>query len=225
MKSFQTEQGPSSILDKLNEQVWFQQIKAKWDEVPLESRNAIQISGISIISISILSGLLYFGLETYTLKKQYNDRLSILSLLQNATDEINRLKEKSSLSGAEEKGGWDSYFTKKAEGQHITKEQITISPESAIGSGGATKELAVTLTMKHINIKQFTNLVQSIENGERPVKVRNINVDTHFDPEGYLDAKIIVSAFEVATDKNQAPAEKEDSAKGSAKSGTKKGSS
>ena len=51
------------------------------------------------------------------------------------------------------------------------------------------------MAVKHANIKQVVKFAQGLEAGARPVKLRDLIIDTKPDGSGYLDATLSVSAF------------------------------
>jgi len=77
----------------------------------------------------------------------------------------------------------------------IDKSGITASPEKAGESSEQTKETLVDLNLKHVSIKQVVNFAVALESGARPVKLRNLQIDTKADPTGYMDATLSVSGF------------------------------
>jgi hypothetical protein len=61
-------------------------------------------------------------------------------------------------------------------------------------------------------LRQIVNLSVNLETGSRPIKVRHIEIDTHADPEGYMDAQLSISAFKIIEAKKETtpePKEKE----------------
>ena len=62
-----------------------------------------------------------------------------------------------------------------------------------------SKEALAQLSVKRINVKQLTRLMFQIENGARPVKVRNLTVDVNPDQSGYMDATLQISAYTLKT--------------------------
>ena len=52
-----------------------------------------------------------------------------------------------------------------------------------------------------MNIKQVVRYAASLESGSRPIKLRNLLIDTKTDPSGYLDATLALSAFTLVEQK------------------------
>ena len=60
------------------------------------------------------------------------------------------------------------------------------------------KEAMFDLKLKHVTIRQVVRYAFFLESGGKPVKLRNLTIDTKGDPSGYLDATLAVSGFAVA---------------------------
>jgi len=77
------------------------------------------------------------------------------------------------------------------EGSSITSEAINKPNDTDI-----YKEFFYKINLKHVSIRQVIKYVFNLENDARPIKLRKININTNADPDGYMDAELLVSAFE-----------------------------
>jgi hypothetical protein len=191
-----------SISESLNDQVWFQELKTKWEELDPQSKLYLKFAGVGGGIIFVFVMIISFIWSVHSLKRELSEKQALLNQIQNANDEIYRLR--SSVPGG---GGgraaegdetpWHAYFENMAPASGIDKSSVTVASEKPGASGDQSKEVLIELQVKHISIKQLVRYALALESGQRPVKLRNLLIDTKGDPTGYLDATFAVSAFTV----------------------------
>ena len=188
----------STLGDRLADQVWYQQLKAKWDELDDQSK-AYARSGIIIGTVVLLVFLTFnFWWGVHKLKKEVAEKSDLLSLIQTANDEMKRLKETSVgvVTGRPDAAiPWPAYFENTATALGIDKSLLVISPEKTGPASDIATESFFDITVKHVNIKQVVRFAFSLENGTKPVRLRNLAIDTKNSASGYMDATLAVSAF------------------------------
>lgn len=197
-----------SITDYLNEKVWFQELKTKWEELDPQSRSYLRFAlfGGGVLGVMLL--ILTSIWSVHSLKKELSDRRSLLFTIQSANEEMRKLKESTphlSASGGfqtpgnfdtDPQGGpWTPYFESLALGSGVDKSSLTVGSEKPGTSTEQSKESLFDVSLKHVNIKQVVRYAFAIENGQRPVKLRNLSIDTTEGASGYLDTTLAISAF------------------------------
>ena len=188
----------SNISDRITEQAWFQELKGKWDELDPQSRLYLQIAGAIATVLVVLGGAGSFVWSVHSLKRELTEKSELLSQLQSANDELRRLRETTSSLGASTAGGndpWQPYFATVAGSSGVPKESVTVSDEKKGTGSDQVKESLFEINLKHVNLRQVVRFAFSLDSGMRPVKTRNLLVDTQGDPAGYMDATFSVSAF------------------------------
>ncbi len=196
----------SSFKDFLSEQEWFQQLKGKWEELDPQSRNYLKLAsfGSAILLITLL--MFTFIWSVHSLKTELSEKKALLTSIQNANEEIRQLKEtipSTTLQSGSKTDGvtWNSYFDTIAITSGIDKSNLTISAEKPGNSSEQSKETLFDIGVKHVNIKQIVHYMVSLENGQRPVKIRNLLIDNKGEPTGYLDANLAISGFTLVEQK------------------------
>jgi len=185
-----------SITDFLSEQEWYQQLKAKWEELDPQSRLYLRIA--SAVTAGLLFLFLVFSsiMNVHQLRWQLGQRQALLSMIQSANSEIRGLRASGVPADLAGQGGpWDAYFETIASNAGIDKADLTVSPEKEGQSGEVAKESLFDLSLKKSTIRQAVKFAYFLENGSRPVKLRNLSINTHADPTGYIDATLAISAF------------------------------
>lgn len=187
----------TSLTEFLNEQQWYQELKAKWDELDPQSRTYLKFAGFGCALLAVILIILSSIWSVHSLKAELREKKALLNLIQSANDELRRLRETtpSSVGKDREGGPWPAYFESLASSSGFDKAALTVSPEKVGTPGDLTRESLFDLNLKHINIKQIVRFAFALESGQRPVKLRNLMIETKSDPSGYLDASLAISAF------------------------------
>jgi hypothetical protein len=141
--------------------------------------------------------LFSFYWSVHKTKQELMAKSELLSMVGSAADELHTLQASSSTlnttGGSNEP--WPTYFEATAGAAGIPKANLTVSDSKTGTTSDIAKETLYELSMKKVSIRQAVRLAQSLESGARPVKLRNLTIDTQPDGSGYLDATLSVSAF------------------------------
>lgn len=194
------------IGDFFNEQAWFQQIKAKWDELDAQSRMYLQFSGAGIGALLVILLLFNYVWSVHSLKREVQDKAELLSMIQRANDEIRNLqgtnKSLASLAQSTSPGAtpqppenWPQYLETTAGSFGVAKGSLNISEAKPGATNDVSKESLIDVTLKRVNIKQAVKFAQGLESGGKPVKLRGMKIDTSADMTGYLDVTFSLSTF------------------------------
>jgi len=195
MVSERLSEGWDSLRESIQAQQWYQELQSKWEELDPQSRNYLQLAVTGVIVLTVLIVVLSFIFTVRGLRSEYSEKNELLSGIQSANDELKRLRESSGgLAAGEANPNWPAYIEQQAGGVGIDKAALTVSGERSGGSSDLAKELVYDVGVKHVSIKQVVRLAYAIENGSQPTKLRNLSIDAA-DPEGYMDATMSVSAF------------------------------
>lgn len=194
----QSESKLSRISDWLQEQVWFQELKGKWEELDSKKRNYIfygVTGGLALVAIifiiTVVTGV-------YSKKTDIAKKAELLEMLQNASQEIQKLRSFGGFSAQPDgqKINWESHFSATAETAGIPQSSITTSKPKQGAKGTITEESLYDVQVKHVNIKQIIRYALKLESGRHPIKLRNLSIETD-GAEGYMDAKLAISAFTI----------------------------
>lgn len=193
----------TSMKESLAEQEWFQTLQGKFEELDPQSRTYLKFAAFGCSLLLIIIIILSSIWNVHSLKVELAEKRKLLNLIQSANDEMRDLQDRVPTAGA--RGGdkdsqpWPSYFEAVTSNAGMDKGSLSVGSEKAGNSNDQTKEYLFDLNLKHVNIKQVIRYAFSLENGQRPVKLRNLLIDTKGDPTGYLDATLSVSAFNLVT--------------------------
>lgn len=190
----------TNISEWLNEQEWYGQLKAKWEELDPQSRIYLKAAGLGGSILLLFIFVISAVWSVHSLKNELADKQELLTSIQTANEELRRLREETAgspaaMAGAGGNGTWPSYFEGLSATAGVDKSALTVGGEKPGATSEQAKETLFDLSLKHVSIKQVVRMAFGLENGSRPVKLRNLSIDTHADPQGYMDATLAVSAF------------------------------
>jgi len=191
-----------SAADSISEQQWFQELRGKWEELDPQSRNYVKLAAFGASVLSVFFVILSALWSVHSLNNELSEKRALLDMIQSANDELRMLK--SSIpggAGAERESSWASYFESSASTSGLDRSSLNISTEKPGNSTDQTKEAMYDISIKHISIKQLVRYVVALENGQRPVKFRNMQIETKGDSQGYLDVNLALSAFTIVEPK------------------------
>ena len=190
----------SQALEKLQEQLWFQQLRVKWDELDpvakLYTKLGTAAGCILLVFIFVISSIF----QVRSLKSELANKMQLRMVIQSATEELRALRVKSggAFAGSEASGGWQQALKSAAGNAGIEDSSLEFGPDKAGEKKETSVETLVELKTKKISIKQLIRYAVQLETGQTPVKVRNLSVAAE-DPEGYMDATLALSVFETKT--------------------------
>ena len=187
------------FVDRLQEQAWFQQLRAKWDELDAQSRLYLQWAGAVAGAALVLWIFAGTAWKVHSIKTEISEKDELIRMIQSATEELAELKDQIPADPSGAAGTvatpLKDYLSTVASGAGISPSALGLDNEKAGTSREGSKETLAQVTLKKINLKQMVRFLFQMENGKRPVKVRNLSIETHADQSGYMDATIQVSAF------------------------------
>jgi hypothetical protein len=204
-----------SFTDKIQDQVWFQQLKAKWDELDHRSKSILRYGSL-IGGVALVIGLVGTTMMSVAATKGEIDRkLSLIRKIQSSQDELRRLKDITSRFSGGGEEPWAQFLQQKALAAGLDPAGVQVASEKVVETKSAPapkgkdgkpapaapangpEETVIEVGLKKINVRQLAKYVHEIENGGRTVKVRRLVVDTAPDESGYLDMSVTVSAFKM----------------------------
>jgi hypothetical protein len=201
MVSEKIQQWKAQIVDQLQDQQWYQEGRTKWEELDPQSRTYLKFGGAGALAVAAMFLVFSAYLSVRSIRTELTDKNDLINVIQSANDEMRRLKESTpgasqgGRPGEDDKAPWPQYLESTAGSAGIDKASLTISNEKAGATTDMAKETLMDITVKHVNIKQVVRYAFSLENGARPVKLRNLSIDTKNDPSGWIDASLSISGF------------------------------
>ena len=186
----------NQIHDQLNEQLWFQQLKSKWEELDATQRFYTQVGVIGGVALLICITGLTFVIKVRSIKSELTQKTALRMKIQNASDELQRLRSSARGLAPADGNTWQATVRSLASQVGVDESTIDIGAEKPGSTGGTAKETLVDVKIKKINVKQLVRYAVQLETGSQPIKLRNLTINSE-DPEGWLSASLALSVFEL----------------------------
>lgn len=191
-------QAITKMTEWLQEQAWFQQLKAKWDELDPQMKFYGKLGFMGVGALFVLGAFGFFVSSVYRVRSDYSEKLELVRFMQSANEELDKLKKFTggpAASGYTSSAPWSAHIETVAATIGIDKTVFSLTNEKALEKVGDMKETTFDVALKHITIRQLVRFAFALESGSRPIKLRNLIVDTKNDPSGYLDVTYSLSGF------------------------------
>jgi type II secretory pathway component PulM len=187
------------LVDKIQEQEWFQRISNSFQQLSPEQQNYVRWGGMGSAFL-LLVFLIYSATNSAnTVKNEYFEKQELLSLVNQAGDEIRRLKgQNASLSGASQQT-WRAVLQNIVAGQGLQPEALEVTKESAGTSQSMIQETLVEATLKGVFVRPLVQILYQIEHNSPPMKLKGLQIEPG--PEGMLNVKMMMSGFMPKGDK------------------------
>lgn len=189
----------AQIRESLNDQVWFQELKEKWEAFDPETRLAVKLGSLVLAVLTLLVFLMTFVWGVYKLKSNVKEKSELIQYIQNSYEEFSRLRTLNSELGggssAEDSTPWAQHVQGIATQAAIDPTNITLGPEQPGHSTDSVKEATIEASLKKVSIKQVVKFAHQVERSSRPMKLTKINITTHEDASGYLDATLTLQGY------------------------------
>lgn len=188
------------IREKLEGQVWYQELKARWEELDPEVRKYVKMGSLGFAGFVGLV-LLYSTLSgVYSLRNDYFKKSQLLQLMNSARDEMEQLKTITGSATAATTN-WQELVKSQATGAGIDEANVQVSAEKKGDSSPRVEESRMDVKLNNVNVKQLVRFAYQLENGNRALKIRHLLVEAP-GPEGYLNATLALSGFAVKSSEN-----------------------
>src|SRR5687767_8087407 len=121
------------LSDKIQEQQWFQQLRAKWDELDPLTKLYSKLGAAAGTVLLVLVFVLVSILQVRSLKKELSSKIELKMVIQNAAEEIRNLRVKGGggYSG-DHFGGWQQAVKAAANNAGIDEAALDLGAEKPV---------------------------------------------------------------------------------------------
>ena len=192
----------NGFAEKIKEQEWYQQAQNSYEQLPPEQQNYVKWGGLSL-------GLLIFGYISFSslqsansLKEEYFDKQSVVQLVNQAGDEIRRLKGQNSGLNQGAPQPWKSTLQGLASSQGLAPEAVEVLKESPGVSQNVIQETLLEVQIKGVALHPLIQMLYQMEHGTPPMKIKGLQIETNA-ADGTLNAKLNLSGFATKPEKEK----------------------
>ena len=190
----------SGLTDKIKEQELYQQFQSSFEQLSPEQQTYVKWGSLGA-GVLLFFYLAFSSMESAnSLKDEYFEKQGLQQLLNQAGDEIRRLKGQNSGFTQGAPLPWKIAFQNLATGQGIGADAIEVIKESPGVSQNVIQETLLEVQIKGVALHPLIQMLYQVEHGTPPMKLKGIQIQTNAG-DGTLNAKLNVSGFTAKPEK------------------------
>jgi type II secretory pathway component PulM len=190
----------TSAVDSFKDSSTYQALNNSYQQLSPEHQTYVRWGGIAA-SVFLLFYLIFSATQAAnSVKDEYYQKQELLTVMNQAGDEIRRLKgQNSSFSGGGAEQNWRGVLANVASGQGLAPDALQIAKESAGSSQTMIQETLIEAELKGVFIRPLVQFIYQIEHNSPPMKLKGLQVEPG--AEGQLNARLVLSGFMPKADK------------------------
>ncbi|MBS1958680.1 MAG: type II secretion system protein M [Bdellovibrionales bacterium] len=190
----------NSALENLKDQSWYQQAQSSFQQLSPEQQNYVRWGSIAASVLLLFYFIFSAAQSANAVKDEYRDKQELLTTINQAGDEIRRLKgQNAGFSTGAGSASWKAILQNIASQQGLTTESLEVSKESPGSSQSMIQETLVEANIKGIFVRPLVGFLYQVEHNSPPMKLKGLQVENG--AEGALNVKMILSGFMPKTEK------------------------
>ena len=179
--------------DKIKEQEWYQQIQASYSALPPEQQNYVKWGSFGALMALLLYGTYVTMDMSNSVKDEYYQKQELTQLVNQANDEMRRLKGQNSGFTSSAPQTWKAAIEGVASSQGLAPESVEIAKETPGPSLDVIQETLLLVNVKNASVHNLAQFLYQIEHGSPPMKLKGMTIETTAD--GNLNAKLNISGY------------------------------
>jgi type II secretory pathway component PulM len=183
----------NSWTEKLKEQEWYQQVQSSYQQLSPEQQQYVRWGTFGTLSVVFLYFTLSIFSSANSMKSEYFEKQELLQLVNQAGDEIRRLKGQNAGIGNGGAQTWKAVVEGWATTQGLSADSAEIIKESPGVSQNIIQESLLEVQVKGIGLRPLVQMLFQVEHGTPPVKLKGLQVENGTD--GLLNVKMNLSGF------------------------------
>ena len=189
----------NSAVESFKDSSTYQTLNNSYQQLSPEQQTYVRWGGIAASVILLFYFIFSATQAANSVKEEYFQKQELLTLMNQAGDEIRRLKgQNSPFSGGGEQN-WRGVLTNVASGQGLPPDSVVIAKESAGSSQTMIQETLIEAELKGVFIRPLVQFLYQIEHNSPPMKLKGLQVEPGAD--GVLNARLVLSGFMPKPDK------------------------
>ncbi len=176
---------------KIKEQEWYQQLEASFERLPPDQQKMVKMGAWAVGGLSVLIFTWTMVGSANDAKSEYYEKYELLQTLNQATDELRRLRGQNAGMNQGGTANWKQFFQ---------NDSIEVLKETPGATQSVLQETLLDLEMKAVGLRQMVQALYKIEHGSPPMKLRALQVENGAG-DGLLSVKFSVSAYSAKPEK------------------------
>lgn len=184
--------------DKIQQSEAVQQLRAKYDELDSQAKIYVNLGVFALIVITIFSSIVLWMMSLNDIKRQLEEKDTLIGYLHDMASQIQALKAKQSMESAQSYASLAAWVDRVIQNSGLDSSKFKVSAEKNTPYDKTLTEHFIEIEMTQLNLRQISRILYEFSHGESGLKIniKDLNMNTQADPTtGYIDAKLTLSAF------------------------------
>ncbi len=182
------------FLSSMKEQEWYQQLQNTYQQLSPEQQNYLKWGSVSISLIFSFYITWNIVKSSNAIKDEYYQKQELVQSLNQASDEIRRLKGQSMGFSQSTSANWKTTVQSLVAAQGLQPDAVELMKETSGISQNVIQETLLEVQVKGITVRPLVQLLYQMEHAQPPMKLKGINIESGAS-DGLLNAKLNLSGY------------------------------
>ena len=184
----------SGFTDKIKEQEWFQQLQGSYQQLSPEQQNYVKWGSVGAAVLVFLYFTFSILTSANSLKSEYFEKQELIQVINQAGDEIRRLKGQNAGISQSSAQNWKAVVQGWASAQGLQPDAAEVIKEAPGVSQNIIQESLLEVQVKGLTLSSMVQMLYQIEHGTPPAKLKGLQVEAGTG-DGLLNVKMNLSGF------------------------------
>ncbi len=183
-----------SVLEKIKEQEWYQQIQSGYQQLGPEQQNQLRIGGLVGAFLALFLVIYSVGGPANRVRDEYLEKQELYQIVSSANDELRRLRGQNSVGSQAMAKDWNSILSALASAQGIAPENLEIVKQEPGKSDAVIEESLLEVRIRQAALPALVRLLSQMDRGTPPMKLKGLAIEPS-GTDGSLSVKLNLSGY------------------------------
>jgi len=166
----------SNLWNKLNESLWFQEIKTRWENLESFKKNLILFIILSVFILLSLMGTFSARWKIHKLKKEVDEKTALIQWMHGVYQQANQFKHYIPTNSFQKTQSWQTYFQTLGKPVGIQEIEIQTLKKNPAPFQQKIQQTHLKLKIEDATLEQIIQYLLAVENGSKPVQLKNLTI-------------------------------------------------
>lgn len=187
------------LLEKIRDSEVYQQLKSKYENLDSDRKLYLNIAVVCVLVGGVLFTIFAGIAKVNSLKSDIHEKEELVGYLQQSSSTIQQLKaqQQATRSSVDLNATLNQFIESVISSVGLDQSKVEVSQEKPGQEEKEVREVLVDVKITHTNLRQLSKVLFQItdQGAFRNTTVKNLDIDTKNDPQGYMDATLTVSSY------------------------------
>ena len=189
----------SDLIQKIKDSDAYLELKQRYEDLDAQTKVYIGFGTAGGLLILLICTVVFPISKLNSIKAEINDKEATIAYLQKSSDQIKQLKlqQQQAGQGADLSSPLPLFIQSIVSASGADPEKLDIGGERVGTVDKDSQEVMVDVRMNQTNLRMVNKILFNITDrgSVRGLNIKDLNMDTKGDPNGYMDASFTVASF------------------------------